>query len=191
MHGYVRRAFVKIPPERLGAVIGEDGKVKKEIERVTKTKITIDTVNGGAVIEQAEDSTNPVGLLKAQDIVRAIAIGFPPEKALRLAEENQVLVVIDLKDVAPAPNHLERIKGRIIGEKGKTRKIIEETTGCYINIGDTEIGIIGSYEEVEVARQAVGMLIEGKPHSVVYRYLEKEARRLRKSEMTGLWEKFP
>ena len=190
MHGYMRRVFVRIPPERLGVVIGEGGSVKKEIERLTGTKITIDTTNSGAIIEQSEDKPNPMGLLKAQDIIRAIAVGFSPEKAMRLADENQVLVVIDLKDIVSSPNHLERIKGRIIGEKGKTRKIIEETTGCYINIGETEIGIIGSYEEAEAARQAISMLIEGKPHSIVYKFLEKEARRLKKSEMTGLWEKY-
>jgi len=191
MHDVVRRAFVRIPPDRLGVVIGEGGSVKREIERLTGTKITIDTVNGGAIVEQESGSANPLGLIKAQEILRAIALGFSPERAYRLASENQVLVVIDLKDVAPSPNHMERIKGRVIGEKGKTRRIIEETTGCYVCVGESEIGIIGNYNEAEVARQAIAMLIEGRPHSVVYKFLEREARKLKKSEMTDLWEKYP
>lgn len=187
----MRKVFVVVPPDRLGVVIGENGSVKREIERLTGTKITIDTVNSGAIIEQREENTNPMGILKAQDIVKAIAIGFSPERAFRLFEENQVLIIINLKDIADSPSHLERVKGRIIGEKGKTRKIIEETTGCYVNIGEMEIGIIGSYEEAEVARQAIDMIIQGKPHSIVYKYLEKEARRLKKGEMTDLWERYP
>lgn len=182
---------MKIPQDRLGAVIGEDGKVRMEIERLTETRVTVDTTNGGAIIEQTEEASSPLGLIKAQEIVKAIAIGFSPERAFRLADENQILLVIDLKEFAHTDSHLERIKGRLIGEKGKTRRIIEETTGCYINIGEKEVGVIGGYDEVEAARQAIMMLIEGRPHSVVYKYLEKEARRLRKREMTGLWERPP
>lgn len=186
----MRKVFVKIPQERLGAVIGEGGKVKREIERLTGTAITVDVTNGGAIIEQQEGSS-PLGLIKAQEITRAIALGFSPERAFRLADESQILLVIDLKDYIQSESHLERVKGRLIGERGKTRKIIEETTGCYVNIGEKEVGIIGSYDEAEAARQAITMLLEGRPHSAVYKYLEREARRLRKKEMTGLWERLP
>ncbi len=181
------RAYVKVPLDRIGVVIGEKGSVKDEIERRTGTILTIDSKNGVVLIEPASPDTPPENIIKAREAVRAIAIGFSPERAFRLLEEDQILVTIDLKEYFDSPNHITRVKARIIGEKGKTRKIIEETTGTYVNIGETVIGIIGDYEQTNIAREAIEMLIEGKPHSVVYSYLERESRKLKRRRMTSLW----
>jgi len=187
---YPSRAYVRVPLERLGALIGEKGEVKRRIEEATGTLLTVDSSNGTVVIEPAAPSASYEGLLKAQDVVKAIAIGFSPERAFRLLEEDQVLVVIDLKEVlgGSSPQHLTRVKGRVIGEQGKTRKIIEESTGAYVCVGETAIGIIGDYEQAEIAKRAISMLIEGRPHSVVYSFLEREARRLKKKKITGVWK---
>jgi ribosomal RNA assembly protein len=185
---YLNKAYVRVPLNRIGVVIGEKGKTKEEIENTTGTIITVDSRNGSVVIEPASRETDPISIMKARDIIRAIAIGFPPEKALRLAEEDQVLVTIDLKETLGSPNHIKRVKGRIIGEGGKTRKIIEETTGCDVHIGEHVIGIIGDYEQTNIAREAIGMLIEGKPHAVVYSFLERMSRRLKRKRMTSLWK---
>ncbi len=181
------RAYVKVPLDRIGVVIGEKGSVKDEIERRTGTILTIDSKNGVVLIEPASPDTPPENIIKAREAVRAIAIGFSPERAFRLLEEDQILVIIDLKEYFDSPNHITRVKARIIGEKGKTRKIIEETTGTYVNVGETVIGIIGDYEQTNIAREAIEMLIKGKPHSVVYSYLERESRKLKRRRMTSLW----
>ena len=87
-----------------------------------------------------------------------------------------------------APNHLQRVKGRIIGEKGKARKTIEEMTGTYISIYDNYVAIIGDFETANIAKQAIEMLIQGRQHSTVYRFLERTMFRLRRARMTELWE---
>jgi len=52
-----------------------------------------------------------------------VARGFSPEKALRLLEnEDLVLDVIDLSTLTDSPADLKRLKGRIIGRNGKTRE---------------------------------------------------------------------
>lgn len=191
MHPYRGKAFVRVPPERLGVVIGEDGRVKKELEKATATRVTIDNVNSGAIIEPINEGVSPLNILKAQEVIRAMALCFSPEKAFRLLDEGQLLVVIDLREVTDSPNHLTRIKGRIIGEAGKTRRIIEEATGTYVCVGEGEVAIIGGYEETEVARRAIEMLIEGRPHAAVYKFLEREARRLKRRAITGFWERVP
>ncbi len=186
-YGYMNKAYVKVPLERIGVVIGEKGSVKEQIEKSTGTILTIDSKNGSVVIEPASPGTSAENILKAQEIVKAIAIGFSPERAFRLLEEDQVLVTIDLKEIFGNTQHLTRVKARIIGEKGKTRKIIEETTGTYVNVGESIIGIIGDYEQTEIARQAINMLVEGKPHAAVYAFLERESRKLKRRRMTDLW----
>ena len=184
------RIYVKVPPERIGAVIGPQGKVKLEIMRATGTVMTVDSENGVIIIEPEADNVPPVNLMKAADIVKAIALGFPPEKAMRLLGEDQVLVVIELKQiVGDSPNHLKRIKGRIIGEGGRARRTIEEMTGTYIHVGDYHVAIIGDYERAMAAKQAVEMLAEGRMHSTVYRHLERLLREIRRRESLRMWVK--
>lgn len=127
-------------------------------------------------------------MMKAAEVVKAISLGFPPEKAFRLLEEDQILVVVDLKQiVGDSQNHLRRIKGRIIGEGGRARRAIEEMTDTYINVGEHEVAIIGDYERAMAAKQAIEMLAEGRMHSTVYRHLERIMREIKRRERLRMW----
>jgi len=131
--------YVKIPQERVSVLIGEDGEAKKKIERLTKTKILVEdtsvTVEGESLSEWL-----------ARDIVKAVGRGFSPDKALSILSEDHMLLVIDLTDlVGSSEKTLSRYKGRIIGRDGKTRKIIEEMTGCYLSVYGKTVSLIGSY----------------------------------------------
>jgi len=184
----VTRLYVKVPPDRIGVLIGREGEVLKNVMERTKTKITVDSVNCLVVIEPATPATTPLDLMKAQEFVKAIAYGFSPERAMRLLEEDQILVVIDLKQyVKPTVNHLTRVKGRIIGEHGKARKNLEEMTGTYISVYDDYVAIIGDYESASAAREAILMLIEGRQHSTVYRHLDRIMARIRRDKRLQFW----
>jgi len=184
----VTKLYEKIPLDRIGVLIGSNGRVKEEIQVKTRTLLTIDSDTGSVIIEPATPETTVLELMKARDIVRAIGYGFSPERAFRLLDEDQVLIVIDLKQyVGDKINHLQRVLGRIIGEGGKTRRILEEMTGTDISIYDTYVAIIGDYESVEIAKNAVMMLIEGRKHSTVYRYVERESYMLKRRRMRELW----
>ena len=184
----VTKLYEKVPLDRIGVLIGHDGRVKEEIMRRTRTRLTIDSTTGTVIIEPASPNTTALELMKARDIVRAIAYGFSPERAFRLLDEDQILVVIDLKQyVGDKPNHLQRILGRIIGEGGKARRILEEMTGTYISIYNTYVAIIGDYESANIAKNAIELLIEGRRHGTVYRYIERETYGLRRRRMRELW----
>ncbi len=184
------RLYAKVPPERLGVLIGEGGKVKEELMRRTRTKITIDSKSGMVIIEPEAPDVPPINLMKAQDFIKAVAHGFSPDKAFRVLDEDQMLVVIDLKQyVGDSPNHLSRVKGRIIGEGGKARKTLEEMTGTYISVYGDYVAIIGDYEQATAAREAIEMLIQGRRHATVYRYLDRVMARVKRKRMIELWEK--
>jgi ribosomal RNA assembly protein len=186
----VTKLYLKVPLDRVGVLIGENGKVLKELQLRTRTKISVDSGDGTVIIEPISPSTPVYNLLKARDFVRAVSAGFPPDRAWRVLEEDQVLVVINLKEVVgDSPNHLTRIKGRIIGEGGKARKNIESMTGTYVNIHGDTVAIIGDYESAEVTREAIEMLIQGRQHSTVYKYLDKAMRELKRKRMGDLWIK--
>ncbi len=186
----VTRLYVKVPPDRIGVLIGKGGEVLKTVMERTKTRITVDSVNGTVIIEPASPTTSPLDLMKAQDFVKAIAFGFSPERAMRVLDEDQVLIVIDLKQyVKPTPNHLMRVKGRIIGEGGRARKNLEELTNTYISVYGDYVAIIGDYESANAAREAIMMLIEGRQHSTVYRYLDRVMSQIKRRHRLEYWSK--
>jgi len=151
---------VGVPKERTGVLIGKNGATKREIEARTKTHIEIDdevTIEGG------------LGVLDAENIAKAIARGFTPEHAMQLVEEDKTLCIINLPKNKKS---LSRTRARIIGKQGKSRKNIERLTGSDIVVYGRTVSIIGTYENVEYAREAVEKLIKGSKHSNVFRYLE-------------------
>ena len=56
------------------------------------------------------------------------------------------------------------------------RRMIEEMSGARLAIGDRHVAIVGDYEQVRVAREAVEMLIRGRQHRTVYDFLRRMRR---------------
>lgn len=186
------KVYLKVRPERLGVLIGEGGKTLKQLELRTRTRITVDSVNCSLVIEPATPEVTADMLLKASDFVKAIDAGFSPDKAERVLEEDQILVIIDLKEiVGNSPNHLQRVKGRIIGEEGRVKTNIEQATDTYISIYDDMVAIIGDYDNAYLAKEAIEMIIRGREHSTVYKYLDKRVRELKRRKATEFWIRKP
>ncbi|MEB3757376.1 MAG: KH domain-containing protein [Desulfurococcales archaeon] len=183
------RMHVKVPLERLPVIIGKEGTTKNEIMSKTGTLLTIDSENSMVIIEPEAPGVPPINVMKAADIVKAIGLGFTPEEAFSLLDEDNVLVVIDLKNLlGDNQNTLKRIKGRIIGEKGRARRTLEEMTGTKIVVGKYHVAIIGSYERAMAAKKAIEMLAEGRQHGTVYRHLDTVMRGIKRREAIGLWE---
>ncbi|MEM4732486.1 MAG: KH domain-containing protein [Desulfurococcaceae archaeon] len=186
----VTRLYEKIPTERVGVLLSNNGSVKKEIEEKTKTIITVNPDTGAVVIEPAFPHTSALDLMKAQNIVKAIGYGFSPERAFRLLEDDQTLEVVDVRQyVGNKPNHVRRVLGRVIGEEGRARRTLEELTSTYISVYEPYVAIIGDYETANIAKRAIEMLIEGRMHSTVYKYVDREMFSIRRRRMTELWRK--
>ena len=129
-------------------------------------------------------------LLKAKDVVTAIGRGFSPDITNRLIRnEDEIFDMVDLRLVfGRSESDMKRIKGRIIGSEGKTRRLIEELTEANVVVYGHTVGIIGSFEEADAARNAVQMIIEGCEHHTVYRYLQRKRTEMKKEKLE-LWEK--
>jgi len=180
--------LVRIPVERIGVLIGPGGSVKSQIEKACKVRLTINSETGEVEIASTPKMEDPSLLLKAQNIVLAVGRGFSPEKALKLLDDEYLLEIFDLRSlVGRSRKNLVRVKGRIIGERGKTRRIIEEATGVDISVYGHTVAIIGRHDEIPVAREAIQRLISGSEHSTVYRMLGRRRHELKK-ERLKLWE---
>ncbi|SFF78243.1 ribosomal RNA assembly protein [Halopelagius inordinatus] len=163
---------VKVPQDRIGVLIGEGGETMREIESRAEVRLDIDSESGSVAIESVGD---PVSGLVAPDIVRAVGRGFTPESALSLLDhEMRTFELVDLSDHTRNKNDLQRQKGRLIGENGRTRQLMEELTGAEVVIKGSTLGVIGQPEEVQAVRRAVGMILDGAPHGAVYSFLERK-----------------
>lgn len=178
--------LIRIPAERVAALRGDADATLQLLER--KLKCSIEVTEEGAV----EIAGEPVDEFFGKPVIRAIGRGFEPHKALKLLNDEFGFNLIDLRDYASKPDAMTRIKGRIIGEKGKAKKIIEEEGECDLALYGHTIGIISKLETLDIATTAMFKLIEGQPHTAVYMYLEKNRRRREGEEKkAGLWMKKP
>jgi ribosomal RNA assembly protein len=183
-------AFVRIPKERVGVLVGLDGKVKQSIEKKFMVELEIESEAGGVTIVLSERTNDPSLLFRAKDVVTAIGRGFSPEHAFRLLRnEEDIFEFIDFRVVfGRSESDIKRVKGRIIGANGKTRKLIEELTDASVVVYGHTVGFIGTFEQVDAARNAVQMLIDGSQHHTVYRYLQRKRSEFKKQRLE-LWEK--
>ena len=172
---------IKIPHDRVAVLIGKDGKTKRRIERETGCELDVESEEGEVII-QGEDG---VKLFAAQHIVKAIARGFNPKHALKLQKHDYALEIIDLYDYHEKKNHHERMKGRVIGKEGKSRRVIQDLADCHISVYGKTIAIIASAETAGIAKRAVEMLLEGANHSTVFTFLEKKRREQKIASMMG------
>ncbi len=181
---------IKVSQDRIGVIVGKKGAVKSEIESKCNVVLDIDGDSGDvAICFKNNHSLTTSGLFKASEIILAISKGFSPERSFRLLSDDSILQLIDLREYAgKSMNSMGRIKSRIIGQSGRSRKNIEDFTGADISIYGHFVGFIGNYEETSLALNAVTMLCEGSSHKAVYHMLE-EFKRKKKLEKMDLWEK--
>lgn len=176
-----------LPRERIPILIGTGGATKSEIEESFGVALDIDSEEGVVRISPKEGRGDPVNLLRARDVVMAIGRGFSPDRALLLRDEDMMLDIIDLREIlGKNENQIRRVKGRVIGEQGKMRRAIEEATRAKISIYGHTIAIIGDYESLTFAREAVEMLIKGMQHSTVYKFLSARRRAMKRMGPGGL-----
>ncbi|WP_132059008.1 KH domain-containing protein [Halorussus amylolyticus] len=172
---------VKIPQDRIGVLIGQGGETMREIESRAEVRLDIDSENGSVEVEKTGD---PVRGLKGPEVVKAIGRGFAPEEALALLEDDMMLFdIIDIDAAARNKNDLQRQKGRLIGENGRTRQLMEELTGANVVIYGTTLGVIGQPQQVDAVRSAAEMLLDGAPHGSVYSFLERKRNEMKRQGM--------
>jgi ribosomal RNA assembly protein len=176
----------------VGVVIGREGITKTKIEEAFNSRLLIQSETGLIDIIPRVDSPDPTTILRARDVVLAIGRGFSPERALKLEDDDVVLDVIDLRELlGKNEREIARLKGRVIGREGKIRRLIEEMTSAKISVYGHTISMLGDYETVTAAREAIELLLKGKQHSTVYKLLRKIKSESKKRETLELWQKPP
>lgn len=171
--------FLKIPVERVRVLLGPAGATKKKIERKCNVELK---VGGDGEVEIEGD---PSDVFFARDVVKAVGRGFTPDSALRLMGHDYGLYIIPLKDMVSSDNAIARVKGRIIGEKGRIKSQIEEATDSWLSIYGNTVAIISRVDTMEYAKEAIGMIIDGARHSTVLAFLSRSKREIMEARLKG------
>ena len=170
--GGIRTEYYKIPKDRIAVLIGHDGQTRLELERRSGGRIHVDTPNGEVQVDIREPE-DPLMPIKLGNIIKAVARGFSPDHAFVLFHDDYYYEAIDIREfVGKGRNSLVRIRARLIGREGKTRSLLEDMSECYVSIYGHTIALIGQDYNMQIARVAVEMLLNGAEHSSVYSFLE-------------------
>lgn len=194
---------VRIPAARVAVLIGRRGRTKAAIEKRCSVSVDVDSSEGTVTVKSAggpaaapaaaaegagAGAGDALGPFKAAEIVAAIGRGFAPDRAMSLLDEGRSLHVVDLREFAGrSPSQIGRIKGRIIGERGRARRSMESLTGASISVYGRTVAVIGTAASLRLAVEAITSLSSGSMHGAVYGRLEA-ARRRQKAERMVLWE---
>lgn len=184
----VSQQFIKVPGERIGVLIGRKGAVIGKIKQECRVNVDVESESGNVIVRYDSSSLIEGNPFKALEIISAIARGFSPERAFKLLDEDVVFQLLDIRDyVGNSQSSMNRLKGRIIGERGKSRRTIEELSGADVSVYGHTVGFIGIFEAIKVAVEAIVLLSKGSSHRSVYAMLQNYRRKLKQEKMS-LWE---
>jgi ribosomal RNA assembly protein len=181
----INMKYIRIPLDRIGVLIGQKGETKKEIESISGVKLNIDSGQGDIEIDD-QNVKDPLVSLKIENVIKEIGRGFSPQNAIRLMDDLADFFIFDLRDyVGNKESHIRRLKSRIIGKEGKTKRVLEDLTGAKISIYGHTIAIISDLERMNILKKSVDMLLTGSKHATVYRFVEVQMKELRRYEKLG------
>lgn len=166
--GQLRR--IPIPPHRMTPLKKDWSKIFVPLVEQAGLQVRMNLKRKAVEIKSSKH-TPEVGLLqKAADFVKAFAMGFEADDAVALLRMDDLFVdTFEIKDVKTLHgDHLSRAIGRIAGKDGRTRFAIENASRTRVVVADTKIHILGSFQNIRIARDAIVSLIMGSPPGKVY-----------------------
>lgn len=161
---------VPVPSNRYTPLKQNWEKIYTPIVEHLKLQVRFNLKTRNVEIKSCEETKSIGSVQKAADFVRAFILGFDVADALALVRLDDLFLesfkVTDVKELKG--DHLSRAIGRIAGSHGKTKFTIENVCKVRIVLADSQVHLLGSYQNIRSARHSICSLIMGSPPSKVY-----------------------
>ncbi|GAU13483.1 hypothetical protein TSUD_127800 [Trifolium subterraneum] len=186
--GQVQFRKVSVPPHRYKPLEKAWMEFYTPIYEQMKIDIRMNFNGRKVELKTMPDTPDISNLQKCADFVHAFMLGFDVKDAIAILRLDELYIdSFEIKDVKTLRgNHLSRAIGRLSGKGGKTKFTIENATRTRIVIADTKIHILGSFENIKVARDRLCSLIKGSPAGKVCSKLRDITSKMEKRLTTEL-----
>lgn len=175
------RQRVPIPPHRMSPLKAAWPKIYPPLVEHLKLRVFMNIKSRAVELSTCSATTDSGALQKGADFVKAFSLGFDTDDAIALLRLDDLYIdTFEIKDVKTLQgDHLSRAIGRIAGKDGKTKFAIENATRTRVVLADSKIHILGGFQNIKVARDAIVSLILGSPPGKVYANLRNVSARMK------------
>ena len=182
-HTSTRRVIeqVNVPANRFSPLKENWMALYEPITKQMKIDVRMNLKTKKVELKTTKQTEDEGALQKSADFVQAFLLGFEIQDAVALLRlDDLYLECFEVKDVKQTlkGEHMSRGIGRLAGKSGKTKFTIENATRTRIVIADQHIRILGSFQNIKIARDALCNLILGSPPGKVYSRLRSITARL-------------
>ncbi|KAG8813990.1 pre-rRNA-processing protein pno1 [Serendipita sp. 399] len=172
---------IPIPPHRMTPLKKDWVNIFVPLTEMAGLQVRMNVHRRCVEIRTSKATKETGALQKGADFVKAYALGFDVNDAIALLRMDDLYIdTFEIKDVKTLHgDHLSRAIGRIAGQDGKTKFTIENASRTRIVLAETKIHILGSFQNIKIARDAVVSLILGSPPGKVYASLRTIGARMK------------
>ena len=173
---------VLIPPHRMTPLKSAWPKIYPPLVEHLKLQVRMNVKARAVELRTSKYTTDSGALQKGEDFVKAFSLGFDVDDSIALLRLDDLYIeTFEIKDVKTLNGeHRGRAIGRIAGkvgsevlvpvghateqsQDGKTKFAIENASRTRVVLADQKIHILGGFQNIHIAREAIVSLILGSP----------------------------